>query len=100
MLDLSYACLGAALCTATMLTQVSPDLTDVNEDSSNATATAPVAWVYVSSAIGDSGKSQVFAFDAASNGKLTPIAGPPFDDSVSWMAVNGKYLFGSAVGAA
>lgn len=98
MLNLSYACLGAAFCTATVLAQVSPHLTDVNEDSSDATATAPVAWVYVSSAIGDSGKSQVFAFDAASNGKLTPIPGSPFDDSVSWMAVNGKYLFGSAVG--
>jgi hypothetical protein len=52
-------------------------------------STPPVAYVYVSSTAG------IQAFDAASNGKLTHIAGSPFAGDLGSIASNGKYLFGS-----
>jgi hypothetical protein len=97
MRNLSLACLGATLCTAAALAQVTPEQTNATADK-RSTSTSPVARVYVSSAIGDGGKSEVFAYHAASNGKLTSITGSPFADDVSDLAVNGKYLFGSALG--
>jgi hypothetical protein len=94
---LPLACLGATLCMASALAQAPTE--SANPDADNKAASkSPVAWVYVSSSIGDSDKSEIHAFNAASDGKLTPIAGSPFDDSVGWLAVNGKYLFGSATG--
>jgi hypothetical protein len=50
--------------------------------------TAPVAHVYVTNS------SHVYAFSAAANGKLTPVPGSPFSDSLAWMGANGHYLFG------
>jgi hypothetical protein len=55
----------------------------------------PVAFVYVSSNPNNSSTNQINAFAAAANGKLTPVPGSPFQDDVTSMAVNGKYLFGS-----
>jgi hypothetical protein len=97
MRNLSIACLGATLCTAAALAQASPERTDATADKRSPASTSPVAWVYVSSAIGNGGRSEIFAYDAASNGRLTPITGSPFADDVSQLAVNGKYLFGSAL---
>lgn len=51
------------------------------------------AYVYVSSAAGAS--YEVNAYSAASNGALTPVAGSPFPANVGYMAVNGRYLFGT-----
>ncbi|HEY3705599.1 MAG TPA: hypothetical protein VGL22_11095 [Terracidiphilus sp.] len=79
-------CLGTALCT---LTAVSP----VRLESQ--TSSGPSAWVYVSSQIGTTGKSDVYGFAAASNGKLSAIPGSPFTVDLSRMAVNGVYLFGA-----
>jgi hypothetical protein len=59
---------------------------------------SPVAYVYVSSSP-SSGANQINAYSAASSGALTPVAGSPFNlgsEGVSQMAVNSKYLFGSA----
>jgi hypothetical protein len=56
---------------------------------------APVAYVYVSSSPSGASKNVVNAFAAAANGKLTPVAGSPFHDDLTSMAVNGKYLLGS-----
>ncbi len=59
---------------------------------------SPVAYVYVSSTP-SSGINQINAYSAASSGALTPVAGSPFNlgsEGVSQMAVNAKYLFGSA----
>jgi hypothetical protein len=59
----------------------------------DSTASAPVAYVYV--AASKSAKvNQIYAFAAASNGKLTEVTGSPFPGNVANMAVNGKYLFG------
>jgi hypothetical protein len=57
------------------------------------TTTSPVALVYVASTPRNSSTNQIVGFSAASNGKLTPIAGSPFAANVRSMAVNGKYLF-------
>jgi hypothetical protein len=53
----------------------------------------PVAYVYVSSFVGNT-KDQIVGYQAAANGTLTPIPGSPFSDNVSALALNGKWLFG------
>ncbi len=61
---------------------------------------SPVAYVYVSNEISSNnwGVMQVYGYAAAANGKLTPIPGSPFKSAnVSWMAGNGKYLFGNEI---
>ncbi len=59
-------------------------------------SSAPSAWVYVSGRIGSStDTAEVHAYSAASNGKLTALAGSPFSADVADMAVHGKYLFGA-----
>src|SRR5580692_5579843 len=57
-------------------------------------ASSPVAFVYVSSAVGDN-NYEISAFAAGPNGKLTRVSGSPFSADVQNMAVNGKYLFGT-----
>lgn len=57
--------------------------------------TTHVAYVYVSSNPANSNTNQVNAYAASASGKLTPVAGSPFRDDVTSMAVNGKYLFAS-----
>jgi hypothetical protein len=52
-----------------------------------------VAYVYVSSAVPGGGMNEIKAFAAAPNGRLTPVPGSPFQENVTSMAVNGKYLF-------
>jgi hypothetical protein len=57
-------------------------------------ASSPVAYVYISTS--SSGKyTDIKGFYAAANGALTPISGSPFAASLSYMALNGKYLFGT-----
>jgi hypothetical protein len=74
------ACLIATLCTQVALGQASQK-------------SSTDAFVYVSSSP-TNGILQINGFNAASNGKLTPMAGSPFNDNITAMAVNGKYLFG------
>ncbi len=62
---LKFAWLDIALCTIAAFAQ---------------TTTSPVAYVYVSSANGTTGTSDVYAFSAAPNGKLASIPGSPFAD--------------------
>jgi hypothetical protein len=80
MRKLSFIFLSAALSTAATLAQVTTE---------PPTTPSPVAWVYVSSPSG------IEAFDAASNGNLTHIAGSPFAGDLGSLAANSKYLFGS-----
>jgi hypothetical protein len=72
-------CLVVAVCAGTFA-QNAPEQT-INA------ASAPVAFAYVSA------KGGIYAFSAAANGQLTPVAGSPFKGQVTGMAVNGKYLF-------
>jgi hypothetical protein len=56
--------------------------------------TAPAAYVYVTSSPGSN--MVIDAYAAASNGKLTPVAGSPFSTNLGYgasLANNGKYLF-------
>lgn len=58
------------------------------------------AYVYVSAVAGDTDRTRVYGFAAAPSGELTPVTGSPFAADVTYMAVNGRYLFGSdAAGA-
>jgi 6-phosphogluconolactonase (cycloisomerase 2 family) len=78
-------CLMTTLCTGAAFAQPStPD----------STGSAPVAYIYVA-ASKSADANQIFAFAAASNGKLTEVKGSPFPGNVSNMAVNEKYLFGT-----
>jgi 6-phosphogluconolactonase (cycloisomerase 2 family) len=58
------------------------------------TASSPVAWVYVSNYIGNTTATEVHAYSVLPNGVLKPIPGSPFNDGITTMAVNGKYLMG------
>lgn len=57
------------------------------------TASSPDAYVYIASNPGNS--VETYAFSAASDGTLTPLAGSPFATGVSLMAANRNYLFGT-----
>lgn len=64
-----------------------------------AQATDPVAIVYVSQTASPSQANSpnvVNAYSADSSGRLTPISGSPFPADVQFMAVNGRFLFGSS----
>jgi len=78
-------CLVALLSTGGAFAQVPDAQTD---ESTAATASKPVAHVYVGTG------SQILAFSAAANGKLTPVPGSPFKYNISVMGANGHYLFG------
>jgi 6-phosphogluconolactonase (cycloisomerase 2 family) len=66
----------------------------VTSSPTDANSSSPVAYVYVSSTPG-SGTNQINVYAAASNGTLRAAKGSPFPTTVSYMAVNGKYLFGT-----
>jgi hypothetical protein len=91
--NLSSAFIGATLCTAAALAQMTVERTNQNAESSTIAATSPSAWVYVSSTLRGGSVNEIEAFDAAPNGKLTVVPGSPFQENVTSMAVNGKYLF-------
>jgi len=81
-----------AICASTVLAsaQVTSSPTEIM---SQPATSGPVAYIYVSSLIGNV-KYQVSGYQATANGTLTPIPGSPFADNVSSLALNGKWLFG------
>jgi hypothetical protein len=81
-----------AICASTVLAsaQVTSSPTEV---SSQHASSSPVAYIYVSSLIGNV-KYQVVGYSAAPNGALTFIPGSPFADNVTSLALNGAWLFG------
>ena len=89
-LQSSFLVFIATLWTAIAVGQVQTTPTGSVPSSSS----SPAAYVYVSSSP-SSGKNQINAYSSASTGKLTTVAGSPFSADVAYMAVNGKYLFGS-----
>jgi hypothetical protein len=83
-----------AICASTVLASAQVSSSSTEDSDSNASSTSPVAFVYVSSATSStSNTSQINGYSAAANGALTPISGSPFPYSVSYMAVNGAWLF-------
>lgn len=89
---LAAAGFAAGVCTAVILAQSATATTAK-------TSSGPVAWVYVSSAIGTTATNDVEGFSAAPNGTLTKLPGSPYTADVNSMAVNGKYLFGAGNGS-
>ena len=92
------ACLCGGLCTAGVSAQGGPR--GANTEAANDTepasgSTGVSAYIYVSAADAKLNRAQIYAFAAASDGKLTQVAGAPFPYNVTFMATNGMYLFGS-----
>jgi hypothetical protein len=59
-----------------------------------AAQTTPSAFVYIASNYSGS-NNRVVGFRVAPNGQMTRISGTPWSFNLNWMAVNGKFLFGS-----
>jgi hypothetical protein len=83
-----FFCLILALSADTAFAQL--EITQADSDH----ISPPVAYVYVASSK-TARVNQIYAFAAASDGKLRTISGSPFLADLSSMAVNGEYLFGS-----
>lgn len=95
------ACVCAALCILTGCASSAPDppATANNQQNGNNT-TSTLAYVYISNNPNPSTTSytpsQITAYAADSNGKLTALPGSPFNEDVGPMAVNGHYLMAAA----
>jgi hypothetical protein len=90
---LLLALLGACASTVLASAQATSSQTDLNDTIQ--TPSSPVAYVYVSNSPNGS-TNQINAYAAASNGSLTAVSGSPYAYNVSYMAVNGAWLFGIA----
>jgi hypothetical protein len=86
-------CLMTALSTAAAFALMMS--TPIQAQTTEAAASAPVAFVYVSNNPSGSSTNEIHGFAAAANGRLTPVPGSPFRDDVTSMANNGKYLYAS-----
>jgi hypothetical protein len=84
-----FVCLTTALSTGAAFAQASGSSTS----SPAAKKDAPVAFVYVSNSLGEN-RSNIIAYNAAADGRLTLVEGSPFAGQVGEMAVTGSYLFG------
>ncbi|MGA8529652.1 MAG: hypothetical protein WB622_08055 [Acidobacteriaceae bacterium] len=83
--------LSAALCVTVPMAQAAA--TSTGQPSGN----QPVAYVYVSTPAGSTGRNEVHAWTASASGALTAIPGTPFQENVTSMAVNGKFLYGATL---
>jgi hypothetical protein len=86
--------MAALLPVQALLPQIPTSQSGGNTETS--TPLASVAYVYVS-ARKTSSVNEIYAFSAASTGKLTRVSGSPFHGSVVSMAVTAKHLFGADV---
>jgi hypothetical protein len=83
-------CLATAFSTQVFAQNESPSLEPVIRTALDG---GPIAYIYVSSTPASGANNEVEAFSASMTGKLTPVPGSPFQENVTTMAVNGKYLF-------
>ncbi|HEY6846583.1 MAG TPA: hypothetical protein VI320_10250 [Terracidiphilus sp.] len=83
-------CLATAFSAQAFAQNESPSLEPINRAALDG---APIAYIYVSSTPASGANNEVEAFAASKTGELAPIAGSPFQENVTSMAVNGKYLF-------
>jgi hypothetical protein len=86
------AFLGVCASTVLASAQATPSPTETDPQSS--ASSTPVAFVYITSSP-SSGVTQINGYAAAANGALTKIPGTPLSSPVSYVAVNGKWLFGT-----
>jgi len=80
------------VCASTVL--ASAQTTPSPTDSVNQPASAPVAYVYLTSSPSN-GQSQIDGYTAAADGELTPIPGTPFSTAIYDIVANGTWLFGT-----
>jgi len=93
-LKLAILMMAALLPSQALLPQIPTPRSGENTEAS--TPLAPVAYVYVAGTK-TAGVNQIYAYAAASTGKLTSVSGSPFPGSVVSMAVTAKRLFGADV---
>src|ERR1700733_7875927 len=86
-------CLMTALCMTAAFAQLTS--TPAQAQTAEAAASAPVAFVYVSSNPKGSSPKEINGPTAATNGNLAPGPRPPLRDHGSSIATNGKYLYAS-----
>jgi len=88
-------CSLAAICASTVLASAQVTSSPTETNSTPATS-APVAYVYVSSAANLT-RGQIHGYAVAPNGALTALPGSPVStNGVNYMALNGTWLFGVA----
>jgi hypothetical protein len=83
----------AATCASTVLASAQVTSSQTTDNQVLATST-PVAYVYVSS-FPSANKGQINAYSASTTGALTRVTGSPFPSPVAYMALNGRWLFGT-----
>ena len=81
----------AAICASTVLASAQISSSPAESDATQGAA-SPVAYVYVSN-VPSGNTVRINAYAAASDGSLTKVPGSPFADNVTYMALNGKWLF-------
>jgi hypothetical protein len=64
-----------------------------SSSSERAVSNPVAAYVYVTRTVPGGSENEIAAFSAAPDGKLTPLSGSPFQENVTSMAANGKFLF-------
>jgi len=87
----SGACSGDGACTLEM---TGAESVTANFASSTGGGGAGLFFIYVSS-VTDGGGSEIEGFSVSSEGQLTALPGPPFPVSISGLAANGEFLFGT-----
>jgi hypothetical protein len=80
--------LAVCLVTLSSMGTALAEVPDAQIDENAETVSTPVAHVYVGNG------TQILAYSAAANGKLTAVPGSPFKFNTSLMGANGHYLFG------
>lgn len=81
----------AAICASTVLASAQISSSPTESGTTHGSASA-VAYVYVSN-VPSGDTARINAYAAAADGSLTKVPGSPFADNVTYMAVNGKWLF-------
>jgi hypothetical protein len=85
------ACTGSANCSVTLDASVSITANFSNDSGSGGGAES-ATFVYVASSK-SANNNEIAAYQADSNGRLTPVTGSPFPVNAAYMAASGNYLF-------
>jgi len=82
-------CVVTAFCPSSR----SQTITVVGDEASASASSSPAAFVYVARTVSGGSENEIDGFAAAANGKLTRVAGSPFQENVKSIAESGKFLF-------
>jgi hypothetical protein len=87
-------CLSAALFASAAIAQTQSKV--IGLEARFSADNSPVAYVYLAVSPSNSSTNQILAYAVAPDGRLTPVAGSPFMEDVTAMAVNGSYLMAAS----